>query len=341
MEQKKNDVSTISGFSNVLKNYEKSIAQLLHIKYGISYEEFYVTCVNAVKKNPKLLNCDPKSLFGSILLSAEVGLRPNTPEQHAFILPYGKEAKFQVGYKGLIEMMYRNPRVKSIYAEAVFEKDEFDYGYGLIPYLNHKPFRGGDRGKLVCVYAVCKLQDADPLFSVVEKSELDKVKEFSQGRNSEFSPYNSGADVHHFMEIKTAIKKLSKLIPKSSVIEISKAIDYDSRFEGGAKVIVDIPQSPNDIVEPKIVDYEQQKKSMSNAFDDVEIEDVSRETLESEIAEKPIVNRKKDEIIFDFSDSNQDEDDNENDDIDFKRMFGADDDDDDDDDDKEQSKLLF
>jgi recombination protein RecT len=289
MEQKKNDVSTISGFSNVLKNYEKSIAQLLHIKYGISYEEFYVTCVNAVKKNPKLLNCDPKSLFGSILLSAEVGLRPNTPEQHAFILPYGKEAKFQVGYKGLIEMMYRNPRVKSIYAEAVFEKDEFDYGYGLTPFLNHKPFRGGDRGKLVCVYAVCKLQDADPLFSVVEKSELDKVKEFSQGRNSEFSPYNSGADVHHFMEIKTAIKKLSN---------------------------------------------EQQKKSISNAFDDVEIEDVSRETLEPVIEEKPIETPKKEEVVFDLSDSDEDDDD----DIDFKRMFG---DDDDDEEDIEKSKTLF
>lgn len=304
MEQKKNDITTINGFSNVLKNYEKSIAQLLHQKYGVSYEEFYVTCVNAVKKNPKLLNCDPKSLFGSILLSAEVGLRPNTPEQHAFILPYGKEAKFQVGYKGLIEMMYRNPRVKSIYAEAVFEKDEFDYGYGLQPYLNHKPFRGGDRGGLVCVYAVCKLQDADPIFSVVEKSELDKVKTFSQSRNSEFSPYNSGADVHHFMEIKTAIKKLSKLIPKSSVIEISKAIEYDSRFEGGAKVMVEIPQSPNDIVEPKIMDFEEHKKSISNAFDDVETENVSRETSVEIIVETPAnTTKKQEDVVFDFTEN--------------------------------------
>jgi len=339
MEQKKNDVSTISGFSNVLKNYEKSIAQLLHIKYGISYEEFYVTCVNAVKKNPKLLNCDPKSLFGSILLSAEVGLRPNTPEQHAFILPYGKEAKFQVGYKGLIEMMYRNIRVKSIYAEAVFEKDDFDYGYGLSPYLNHKPFRGGDRGKLVCVYAVCKLQDADPLFSVVEKSELDKIKEFSQSRNSEFSPYNSGADVHHFMEIKTAIKKLSKLIPKSSIIEISKAIDYDSRFEGGAKVFVDIPQSPNDIVEPKILDYDEHKKSLSNAFDDLNFDNVSRETSPNEIYETEIIQPKK-EFTFDLSTQNiesEGEENNSNEKEDNIRKFYEGDDDDD----IEKTKTLF
>jgi hypothetical protein len=48
MEQKKNDVSTISGFSNVLKNYEKSIAQLLHIKYGISYEEWTIKDANTL-----------------------------------------------------------------------------------------------------------------------------------------------------------------------------------------------------------------------------------------------------------------------------------------------------
>lgn len=266
----KNDLTTINGFSSVLKNYEKSIAQLLQEKYGIGVEEFYVTCVNAVKKNPKLLQCDPKSLFGAILLSAEVGLRPNTPEQHAFILPYKGEAKFQIGYKGLVEMMYRNPRVQSIYAEAVFEKDEFDYGFGLNPFLNHKPFRGGDRGILQCVYAVCKLKDADPIFTVVEKSELDKLRNFSQASNSKYSPYNNGADIHHYMEIKSAIKKLSKLIPKASVIEISKAIEYDSKFEGGASVKVDLLETPELTATPEIT--EKKVGSLSGAFDDFESE---------------------------------------------------------------------
>ena len=269
------DLSTINGFSSVLKNYEKSIAQLLQTKYGISVEEFYVTCVNAVKKNPRLLQCDPKSLFGAILLSAECGLRPNTPEQHAFIIPYKNEAKFQIGYKGLVEMMYRNPRVQSIYAEAVFEKDDFDYGFGLNPFLNHKPHRGTDRGKLECVYAVCKLKDADPIFTVVERSELDKLKQFSQAGDSKFSPYNNGTDVHNYMEIKSAIKKLSKLIPKASVIEISKAIEYDSKFEGGASVRVELPKNSDEVVTPEI--SEQKYSSLSNAFDDFEVQDESDE----------------------------------------------------------------
>jgi hypothetical protein len=42
--------------------------------------------------------------------------------------------------------------------------------------------------------------------------------------------------------------------------------------------MVEIPQSPNDIVEPKIMDFEEHKKSISNAFDDIETDNVSRET---------------------------------------------------------------
>lgn len=308
------DLSTINGFSSVLKNYEKSIAQLLQSKYGISVEEFYVTCVNAVKKNPKLLQCDPKSLFGAILLSAECGLRPNTPEQHAFILPYKGEAKFQIGYKGLVEMMYRNPRVQSIYAEAVFEKDEFDYGFGLTPYLNHKPFRNGDRGALQCVYAVCKLKDAEPIFTVVERSELDKLRDFSQAKDSQYSPYNNGADVHHYMEIKSAIKKLSKLIPKASVIEISKAIEYDSKFEGGASVRVSLPTSADELVVPEIMEHN--PHSLSSSFDDVDfsdegnVEDVNEQPtnkIETPVVEQKVVKTASKKIKDTFDDVSDDE----------------------------------
>jgi hypothetical protein len=56
------------------------------------------------------------------------------------------------------------------------------------------------------------------------------------------------------MEIKAGIKALSKLIPTSNNIEMAKAVEYDSKFEGGARVLVEIPSSPNEIVEPQLVD---------------------------------------------------------------------------------------
>ena len=289
--QVQSSAQTVNSFSAVLKNYERSIAQLLQTKYGISAEEFYVTCVNAVKKNPKLLHCDPRSLFGAILLSAEVGLRPNTPDQHAFIIPYKGEAKFQIGYKGLIEMMYRNPRVKSITAEAVFEKDEFDYGYGLDPFLKHKPHRGNDRGKVVATYSVCKLKDADPIFTVVEGHQLEEIRGFSKSKDSNFSAYTSGADVHHYMERQASIMKFSKLIPKQGVHAISKEVEYDSKFEGGASVSVPLLKSGEQEVLPKLTEGAK-SNSLNGSFDDVIEEPVKQEKVPVKEEKAPVIKKK-------------------------------------------------
>jgi recombinational DNA repair protein RecT len=205
-------------------------------------------------------------------------------------------------------MMYRNPRVKKIYAEAVFEKDEFDYWYGLNPDLKHKPYRGLDKGHLVCVYAICKLDDGETIFTVVEKNELDKIKSFSQSVSSEnsskYSPYNNGTDVHHFMEIKSAIKKLSKMIPKAGVIEISKAVDYDSRFEGGATVTVEIPTDSEQIVQPEIV-----SKSLGNsfetAFDDVVLPENTHKVVSEDVFTDSEISDDSN-ISFDLSDDTED-----------------------------------
>lgn len=278
MEQKKFDLKTISGFSSTIVNYHSSIGKFLNPRYGITPEDFIETCIRAVKENPKLLQCDPKSLFGAVLLSAEVGLKPNTSLQHSFIIPYKGQAKFQIGYKGLIEIMYRNPRVKQITARAVFENDEFDYGYGLKPYLNHKPARK-EKGQLECVYATC-LVDDEPIFVVVEKAELDAIRQISQTIDSQYSPYNNGTDVHNWMEIKAGIKSLSKLIPTSNNIEMAKAVEYDSKFEGGARVLAQIPNSPNEIVEPQLLDGNVVVRTLDTSFDFVEefeVEDVKKE----------------------------------------------------------------
>jgi recombination protein RecT len=268
MEQKKNDLKTVSGFASTIVNYKSSIGKFLNPRYGITPEDFIETCIRAVKENPKLLQCDPKSLFGAVLLSAEVGLKPNTSLQHSFIIPYKGQAKFQIGYKGLIEIMYRNPRVKQITARAVFENDKFEYGYGLKPFLNHIPARK-EKGQLECVYATC-LVDNEPVFVVVEKAELDAIRNISQTIDSKFSPYNNGTDVHNWMEIKAGVKALSKLIPTSNNVEMAKAVEYDSKFEGGARVIVDLPSSPSDIVEPKLVDGQPSVNTLDTTFDFVD-----------------------------------------------------------------------
>lgn len=293
----KPDLKTIKGFESVWQNYEKTVASLLINKYGISVEEFMTNAVNSVRQNPKLLQCTPKSLFGAMLVSAECGLKFNTPSNHAYIIPYKGEAQFQIGYQGLIEIMYRNPRVLKVFGHPVFEKDAFDYGYGLNPFLNHKPYRGADKGKLTCVYAIVKLKNIEePVFTVVEKSDLDAIQNLSPAKNSKFSPYNSGTDIHFWMQVKVAIKKIAKLIPKTS--EISNIIDIDNKVSSRYKASAEIITNPNQVANV----FFSEEDVFGTAFDkyievpqENKIEPVKEVIEEPKTIESPII----DETILD------------------------------------------
>ena len=222
-------------FQNNLSKYEQTVADLLGTKYGITPKEFLVKVLNAVKKTPELLKCTPQSLFGSILYFAEVGLPFNTPEGFGYILPYKVngvlEATPILGYKGLVEIAYRNPKMKSIRIQAVYQNDEFDYEYGTSEYIKHKPCKDGNRGNLVCVYAIAQIEGTNPLFVVVNKAELDKIQKLSKAGGSQYSPYNNGTDVFNIMQSKVAIKLLFKTLPKGDNDALIRALEMDNKFD--------------------------------------------------------------------------------------------------------------
>lgn len=225
----------ITVFQNQLGKYEKTVTDLLGTKYGISPKEFMVKVLNAVKKTPDLLKCNPQSLFGSILYFAEIGLPFNTPEGFGYILPYankgGMDATPIIGYKGLIEIAYRNPKLKSIRMQSVYKNDFFEYEYGTEERIKHKPCMEGDRGQLIGVYAIAQIEGINPLFVVVHKNELDRIQKLSKSGSSQYSPYNNGTDVFNMMQAKVAIKLLFKTLPKTDNDALLKVLELDNKFD--------------------------------------------------------------------------------------------------------------
>jgi len=62
---------------------------------------------------------------------AELGLFPSTVSGEAYILPYYNgttkrlEAQFQLGYKGIITLLYR-AGITSVYSDIARENDKFE-----------------------------------------------------------------------------------------------------------------------------------------------------------------------------------------------------------------------
>jgi recombination protein RecT len=245
----------LATFETKLSEYESAIVNLLGRKYGISPEEFMVKAANAIKKQPKLLKCNTQSLFGSILFFAELGLSFNTPEGFGYIIaeetkPDYFEATPRIGYQGLIEIAYRNPKVKSIKFQSVYKNDAFDYAYGTDEYLTHKPTMHGDRGYLTHAYAVAKLDGLETIFAVVHKAELDKIQKLSKTSSNE-SFHNSEADVFNIMYAKTTIKLLCKMLPKTNNEALLKVLDIDNKLDFKKNTKIEATETGYVVIEEK------------------------------------------------------------------------------------------
>jgi len=166
---------------------------------------------------PRLADCTAESFAGSLLTSAALGLEPGINGE-AWLVPYKRECTFIAGYQGLVKLFYQHPLARYIAAETVHERDEFDYAKGLDPYLVHKPAKG-NRGPVAYYYAAARLTTGAKDFVVLTP---DEVKEIRRGR---VGPRGDIADPMRWMERKTAVRQLVKLLPKSPML--TRAVDAD------------------------------------------------------------------------------------------------------------------
>lgn len=196
----------------------------------ISAERFTRIALSALNTTPALMQCTPMSFIAALLNAAQLGLEPNTPLGQAYLIPYKNkgilECQFQIGYKGLIDLAYRSGQVKCIQAQAVYSNDQFEYQYGLDPYLVHKP-AFSDRGELTYFYGIFQTVSGGYGFSVMSVSAMDTfAKTYSKGFDSGFSPWKSN---YEEMAKKTVIKQALKYAPVKT--EFLRALSTDESIK--------------------------------------------------------------------------------------------------------------
>ena len=206
---------------DLIRAYEGEIAKALPAV--MTPERFVRIALSAVSATPKLMECTQESLLGALLNSAQLGLEPNTPLGQAYLIPYGNQCQFQIGYKGLLDLAYRTGDYQFIRAEAVHEGDEFSYSLGLDAELIHKPVLK-DRGDVYAYYAVYKLNNGGYNFVVMSKEDMKAHRrKYSKANNS---PWNSNFDA---MAKKTVLKQLLKYAPLKT--DVARAVAEDSTIK--------------------------------------------------------------------------------------------------------------
>jgi len=111
-----NNQMTIKGFF-----HRDDVKSKFNELMGNRSAQFITSVLSVVNNNNYLKNASPESVFSSALMAATLDLPVNPNLGFAYIIPYGQQAQFQVGYKGLIQLALRSGQFKTISVTPVYE----------------------------------------------------------------------------------------------------------------------------------------------------------------------------------------------------------------------------
>lgn len=237
-------------------------------------ERMLKLALGALRTTPKLSGASLASLLGSVVTCAQLGLEPNTPLGHAYLLPFDKrekqgnqwvttETQVQViiGYKGMLDLARRSGQIVSIAAHEVCQNDDFRFAYGLDEELVHRPSMK-ERGAVIGFYAVAKLVGGGYSFEFMSCDEVNHIRDKAAEKNrakkdGSGRPIITGPWADNYVEMgrKTVLRRLFKYLP-ISIESLAFATAIDGNAVAAAAPLEEIAFDASQVDEPASVDQE-------------------------------------------------------------------------------------
>jgi recombination protein RecT len=227
--------TTFKGYSSgqvgkFLSVFKEQVANALpkHIKP----KRMIQVMTSLITRNPDLAECTTQSLVGSMLTASMLGLELVPQFGQCYLIPYKnknignqKEAQFQLGYRGMLQLIQRHPMVKEAYAVKVYEEDTFHYEEGLNRDIKHIPAPDGEKKNLTHVYAVVKNINGGVSYVVLNRGDIARIREYS--KSDKYDRNGTGFWNKHFddMALKSAIRQLFKFAPVATDVQTRIGLD--------------------------------------------------------------------------------------------------------------------
>lgn len=191
---------------------------------------FQQMVLNACAHNPRLLDCDHKSLLIAAMNAAQCGLEPAPELGQAYFVPRKGKVCFQVGYKGLLALAYRSDKVLGFEAQVVRDGDFFEYELGTGGFIKHRP--AFNAGKATHAWGLAVLAGGHRSFDIMAFAEIEAIRGRSQADQGGFSPWKTDWDA---MAKKTILRRLAKYLPFCT--EMQRAIGIEEIHEAEGRVL--------------------------------------------------------------------------------------------------------
>lgn len=239
-EQAQKQVESVAGLKALILRHQDMIQKAVpaHIR-SERMVRIVLTALGSVKY---LAECEPVSFFGSVLQAAQLGLEPNTPLGHAYLIPrrnqklkerskgrYEREATLLVGYKGYVDLFYRSGQVAAVWADVVRKGDTLRDIHGLEPKMEHTYSLAENRLEqpLTHAYCVVQLKDGGRIYRLLSRIEIEKRR--ARSASPDDGPWVTDYDA---MAMKTAARAIVPWVPVSAEkpqLQIAATVDDTER----------------------------------------------------------------------------------------------------------------
>lgn len=229
-------VSPAKRFNQYLTQHKGQLAMAL--PKHLNADRMVRLALTAFSSNAKLAECEPRSIFASVVLSSQIGLEIGVLGQ-GFIVPYfnnksGRfEAQFVPGWMGILDLVQRTGRANA-WTGAVFNGDDFDYALGDRPFVQHKPCGEDDPDAMTHVYAIGKVNGIDQ--PIIEVWPIKRVWRHRDRYNKVGKAHYSFKQPEMYAR-KVPLLQVCKYLPKS--VELTAAFAAETAHEHGTGMTFD------------------------------------------------------------------------------------------------------
>ena len=246
------------------RSYIKN-AELAEVEYTQEVNNF----MSLFEANTKLNNCTPVSIANSFLQLAKSGV--SLSDGQAYVIPYGKEATFQVGAQGRKQQLYMFG-AKKVNTGVVYEGDEikFDMANKKVSVHNSSGFSD----VIIGAYIEVEMNNGTRYLKTKNSKEIEEIKKMSKQYKKYLTdvqtasdpesidkPYMVAFPSEHAKNVmyRAVLKDLDNSKAKSIADEGNDEVTEDITYEDLTQHPIDDTQDINDnsiVIDPEVVQDE-------------------------------------------------------------------------------------
>jgi recombination protein RecT len=204
-------------------------------------DRFTRVIMTAIQNNPKLLQCERRSLLNAAMKAAQDDLLPDGRE--GAIVPFGEnedgqkksdQAQWMPMIAGLRKKARNSGLLVDWYCEVVHDGDHYVYEKGDEARIEHTPSRGSRTRPIIAAYSIAKFKDGSISREWMWIEEIEDVrKEYSRAKRG---PWANPVSYPEMCK-KTVARLHAKTLPSSTDLDaVLRRDDVLYNPEGGGQV---------------------------------------------------------------------------------------------------------